>query len=68
MTKYEIEEIIAATSAMVHELREYGRDVPLPWFVEDDMLWLLCESRQGVQYKKPICRLAKDHAATEPSK
>lgn len=57
MTKHEIEYIVTALGVAIGELQKLGGKLPLPWHVEGVTLWLLAETRDGVTYKKPICKL-----------
>lgn len=56
MTKHEVNEIVDALCKIVWELERCGGTVPAPLHIEDGALWLVTK-HNGMQYKKPICKL-----------
>ena len=57
MTNKEKIMLTEVIDALLKELARVGAKAPLPYVVEDGALWMLAETRDGLQYRCPICKL-----------
>jgi len=57
MTKIEVQWIKDALGAAIAELVHHDLKLPLPYIHKDGKVMLVCETRDGLQYERPICKL-----------